>query len=88
MTRALNAAQVDDPTHVIVSSPQARAARTAMGAFRTQPRADELENEIGFAGAAHARLVLADVLDRAAPGDTILVVVAAEGGRRGRAASD
>lgn len=79
VTRALKEAQVDAPTHVIVSSPHARAARAAIGAFSKESRADGLENEVGFAGAAHAGLVLADVLDRAAAGDTILLVLAADG---------
>nr|WP_313775801.1 OB-fold domain-containing protein [Mycobacterium sp.] len=79
VTRALKSAQLDAPTHVIVSSPQARAARAALGAFPKSSRADGLEKEVGFAGAAHGGLVLADVLDRAVPGDTILLVVAADG---------
>jgi hydroxymethylglutaryl-CoA synthase len=79
VTRALKSAQLEAPTHVIVSSPQARAARAALGAFPKAARADGLEQEVGFAGAAHAGLVLADVLDRAAPGDTVLLVVAADG---------
>jgi 3-hydroxy-3-methylglutaryl CoA synthase/uncharacterized OB-fold protein len=79
VTRALKEAQLDSATHVIVSSPQARAARTAVAAFAKESRADTLEAQVGFAGAAHAGLVLADVLDRAQPGDTILLVVAADG---------
>ena len=42
-----------------MSSPHARAARAAIGAFPKESRADGLENEVGFAGAAHAGLVLA-----------------------------
>lgn len=79
VTRALKEAQLDAATHVIISSPQARAARSALAAFGKDSQADTLEAQVGFAGAAHAGLVLADVLDRAAPGDTILLVVAADG---------
>lgn len=79
VTRALKSAQLEAPTHVIVSSPQTRAARAALGSFPKASRADGLEDQIGFAGCAHAGLVLADVLDRAAPGDTILLVIAADG---------
>jgi 3-hydroxy-3-methylglutaryl CoA synthase len=78
-TRALKQAQIDTPTRVVLSSPHARAARTALGAFPQEVRADLLEAEVGFAGAAHGGLVLADVLDHAEPGDTILFITAADG---------
>lgn len=78
-TRALKRAEVSDPTWVVVSSPHGRAARTALGGFAAPARADLLDAEIGFAGTAHGGLVLADVLDRASPGDTILLVIAADG---------
>lgn len=78
-TRALKAADVPSPTRVIVSSPHARAARTALSRHPPAARADLLDAEVGFAGAAHGGLVLADVLDHASPGDTILFVIAADG---------
>ena len=77
--RALERADVPVPGTVIVSSPQPRAARGAMASITAQHRADLLDAEVGFAGAAHGGLVLADVLDRASPGDTILFVIAADG---------
>lgn len=79
ISQALKSAQVDAPTHVIVSSPHARAARVALGAFPADARADGLEAQMGYTGTAHAGMVLADVLDRAVAGDTILLVVAADG---------
>jgi 3-hydroxy-3-methylglutaryl CoA synthase len=77
-TRALAAAGIQRADHVIVSSPHARAARTALKGFG-DAAADGLDGEVGYAGAAHAGLVLADVLDRAAPGETILLLLAADG---------
>jgi uncharacterized OB-fold protein len=78
-TRALKQAQLEAPTTVVVSSPHARAAKTALAAFPKGSQADSLDAEVGFAGAAHGGLVLADVLDQASPGDTILFVTAADG---------
>ena len=77
--RALAAAGVDKPDHVIVSSPHTRAARTAARAFDQATVANGATAAIGYAGAADAGLALVDVLDRAAPGETILVLVAADG---------
>ena len=74
--RALEAAGVQ-PEHVVVSSPHARAARTAAKALGAA--ADELEPVVGWLGAAHAGVVLTDVLDRAQPGEHVLVVSAADG---------
>jgi len=73
-TRALASAGVEQPDHVVVSSPHGRAAATAgkrFGAGETPA--------IGYAGAADAGLKLAAVLDRAAPGETVLVLAAADG---------
>jgi hydroxymethylglutaryl-CoA synthase len=72
--RALAAAGIETPDHAIVSSPHARAARTAGAAF------DNVATiSVGYAGAADAGLALVDVLDRAEPGQTILVLLAADG---------
>ena len=76
--RALAAAGVEAPDHVVVSSPHSRAAKAAAKAFG-EAAADELEPLTGNAGAAHAGLQLTDALDRAEPGQTILVVSAADG---------
>jgi hydroxymethylglutaryl-CoA synthase len=77
-TRALADAGGPAPDHVIVASPHARAARTAAKQFG-EVAADPLEPVSGYLGAAHAAVRLADVLDRAAPGEVILVVSAADG---------
>lgn len=74
---ALAAAGIEQPHHVVVSSPHVRAA-AAMRRELTGRVADE-PLAIGYAGAADPGLRLAAVLDRAAPGQTILLVVAADG---------
>jgi hydroxymethylglutaryl-CoA synthase len=75
---ALTQAGIDAPDHIIVSSSHARAARTIGRAF-----GDALHTStagtVGFCGAADAALQLASVLDRAAPGETILLVSGADG---------
>jgi hydroxymethylglutaryl-CoA synthase len=76
--RALAQARLEAPNHVIVASPHTRAARTAARGFG-EAAADQLGEDIGFAGAAHVGLMLADVLDRAQPGEMVLVVSAADG---------
>jgi 3-hydroxy-3-methylglutaryl CoA synthase/uncharacterized OB-fold protein len=76
--RALGAAGVERPDHVVIASPHARAARTASKAFDSAA-VDDLEPRTGNLGAAQAGLQLADVLDRARPGETILVLSAADG---------
>lgn len=77
VTRALASAGVEQPDHVIVSSPHARAAAAA--AKRYAGRVAEQAPAIGYAGTADPGLRLAAVLDRARPGETILLVVAADG---------
>jgi 3-hydroxy-3-methylglutaryl CoA synthase/uncharacterized OB-fold protein len=74
----LTAADLD---HVIVTGLHGRAVRsvaTAIGA-RPDAYADDLTAEIGNTGTAHWGLVLADVLDRAEPDQTIAVVVLGDG---------
>ena len=75
--RALDAAGVEQPDHVIVSSPHLRAARTAQRELAG--RVPEEAPPIGFAGTADAGIRLAATLDRAKPGERILLVVAADG---------
>ncbi len=77
VTRALASAGVEQPDHVIVSSPHARAAAAATK--RYAGRVPEQAPAIGYAGTADPGLRLAAVLDRARPGETILLVVAADG---------
>lgn len=71
----------DDLDHVIVTGLHARAVRGVPRACGLDPAsvADDLTAEIGNTGAAHWALVLADVLDRAAPDQTIAVIVLADG---------
>jgi 3-hydroxy-3-methylglutaryl CoA synthase/uncharacterized OB-fold protein len=75
--RVLADAGVDEPDHVIVSSPHARAAKTAAKQF--PGRVPEESPPIGYAGAADIGIRLAAVLDRASGGESILVVSAVDG---------
>jgi 3-hydroxy-3-methylglutaryl CoA synthase/uncharacterized OB-fold protein len=83
VTDALKAAglSIGEVDHLVVTGMHARAvgaARRALGA-RPEAVADDLTSLVGAAGAAHAGLVLCDVLDRASAGDTIAVVTLADG---------
>jgi hydroxymethylglutaryl-CoA synthase len=67
--------------HVIVTGLHTRAVAAARKAIGARPDAivDDLAGTVGNTGAAHAGLLLCDVLDRARPGDTIAVVTLADG---------
>jgi 3-hydroxy-3-methylglutaryl CoA synthase/uncharacterized OB-fold protein len=70
-----------DLDHVVVTGLHARAVgavRKGIGA-RPEAMADDLTTVVGNTGTAHWALVLSDVLDRAEPGQTIAVVVLADG---------
>ena len=72
---------IDQIDHVIVTGVHQRAIGViakSVGA-RTGALADDLTSQIGNAGAAAAGLVLADVLDRAGAGETILAISVADG---------
>jgi uncharacterized OB-fold protein len=74
----LTAADVD---HAIVTGLHNRAvnsARRSIG-FRPDVLVEDLTSTVGNTGIAHAALLLADVLDRAEPGQTIAVVQLADG---------
>jgi hydroxymethylglutaryl-CoA synthase len=75
---AVSAADLD---HVVVAGLHQRAAKAAAKTIGARPDtyADDLSAEIGNPGAAQAGVVLADVLDRAQPDQTILVVSMADG---------
>ncbi len=75
--RALAEAGVAEPDHVIVSSPHSRAAKAIAKALPA--RSESAPLPIGYAGAADAALRLAAVLDVADPGQTILLLTAADG---------
>jgi 3-hydroxy-3-methylglutaryl CoA synthase/uncharacterized OB-fold protein len=77
-TRALAAAGVQRPEHVVIASPHARAAATAAKAFDGAVDGS-LEGAIGNLGAAQAGVGLADALHRAKPGDCVLVLSGADG---------
>jgi len=74
----VTAAAVD---HLVVAGPHGRAVKRAAGAAATRKGsvADDLSSAIGNTGTAHAGLLLADVLDRAAPDQTIAMVSLADG---------
>jgi 3-hydroxy-3-methylglutaryl CoA synthase/uncharacterized OB-fold protein len=83
VTAALKSSGIalDDIDHVIVTGSHARAVKAAAKAIGARPTAlvDDLSGEIGNAGTAHWALLLADVLDRAEPGQQIAVVLLADG---------
>ena len=75
--RALAAAGLEGADHVVVSSPHARAAAATAKLFPSGVSAEF--PAIGYAGAAYPGLKLASVLDRAAVGETVLLIAAADG---------
>jgi 3-hydroxy-3-methylglutaryl CoA synthase/uncharacterized OB-fold protein len=72
---------LDDVDHVIITGAQTRAVKAAARAIGARPETvvDDLANDVGNTGAAHWALLLADVLDRAEPGQQIAVVLLADG---------
>lgn len=80
---ALKSAQLDAGTidHAIVTGLHTRAVKAAArsAGFRPDAFVDDLTSTVGNTGTAHSALLLADVLDRAAPGETIAVVQLADG---------
>ncbi len=83
VTDAFKAAGVSaaDIDHVVLAGTHARAVRAAAKVVGASPEAyaDDLTAEVGNTGTAHWALVLADVLDRAEPDQTIAVVSLADG---------
>lgn len=77
IARALAAAGLQQTDHVVVSSPHARAAASIAKAHPGRVAAEP--TGLGYAGAADLGLQLAAVLDRARPGETILLVSASDG---------
>jgi hydroxymethylglutaryl-CoA synthase len=76
-SRALAAAQLEQADRLIVSSPHARAAAAAAKSFA--PRLETALPDTGYAGAADLGIKLAATLDQAGPGETILLICAADG---------
>ncbi|TQM69694.1 3-hydroxy-3-methylglutaryl CoA synthase [Actinomadura hallensis] len=77
--RALADAGLDAADHVAVASPNARAAAVLRRALGGSGADAEVERQTGYTGAAHLGLLLAATLDTAEPGQTILLLSAAEG---------
>lgn len=74
---ALTEAGVEQPDRVVVSSPHARTAKAVAAAFPGRLPGEPLA--LGHTGASDAGIRLAYVLDRAAPGESVLVVSAVDG---------
>jgi 3-hydroxy-3-methylglutaryl CoA synthase len=72
---------IGDFAKVIVTGLHARAVASSRRSIGAAPQqlADDLTSEVGNTGTAHWALVLADVLDSAAPGELILVANLADG---------
>jgi 3-hydroxy-3-methylglutaryl CoA synthase/uncharacterized OB-fold protein len=71
----------DSVDHVVVTGVHTRAVKAIARSLGARPEAlaPDLTDVIGNTGAAHPWLNLADVLDRAGPNESILVVVVADG---------
>jgi uncharacterized OB-fold protein len=71
----------DSVDHVVVTGVHARSVRSIARSLGARPEAlaPDLTDVIGNTGAAHPWLNLADVLDRAGPNETIMLVVVADG---------
>jgi hydroxymethylglutaryl-CoA synthase len=67
--------------YLIVAGPQTRAVKRMARSMGTRPEAvvDDLSKTVGNTGAAHTGIMLADVLDRAEPGQVIAVLLLADG---------
>jgi 3-hydroxy-3-methylglutaryl CoA synthase/uncharacterized OB-fold protein len=80
---ALKAAglSIADVDHLIVTGLHSRAVGVVRKAAGARPDAvvDDLLGRIGTTGAAHPLLLLTDVLERATPGQTIALLVLADG---------
>ena len=74
----LSGAHID---HLVAVGLHARAVRgvAKIAGVRPDAVADDLTGQIGNSGVAHAGIVLADVLDRAEPGQVIALVQLADG---------
>jgi 3-hydroxy-3-methylglutaryl CoA synthase/uncharacterized OB-fold protein len=83
LVAALKAAGVtpEDVDHLVVCGSSARAVRSFARAagVRTEAVAPDLTERIGNTGTAHPGIALADVLDRAEPGEVVVLVHLAEG---------
>jgi len=73
--------EAKDLNHVIVDAPNIRAAAGLIAQLKLSPEQtiDALNSTVGHTGAAHAGLMLASALDKAKPGETILVISVSDG---------
>lgn len=82
-TRVLERADLKpgDVDHLVVSGPHRRVTErfAKSSGVPGSAVADGLYEVVGYSGAAHMGLVLADVLDRARPGDHVVAVSVADG---------
>ncbi len=80
---ALKAAELTPDTvdRVIITGAHARAVRAVTNRLGVAKEAavDARATTVGFTGAAHAALVLADALEQAAPGEVLAVISLADG---------
>jgi hydroxymethylglutaryl-CoA synthase len=76
--RAVESAGGPQLDHVVIASPHARAARTVAREFGDAV-SSVVEQAAGSLGAAHAGVELAATLDRAQPGEHVLVLSGADG---------
>ncbi|MHB8693650.1 MAG: OB-fold domain-containing protein [Solirubrobacteraceae bacterium] len=75
--RALNNAGIEQADRVIVSSPHSRAAAATTAKFTGKLGTEQPAT--GYAGAADLGVKLAAALDQAGPGETLLLISAADG---------
>ncbi len=66
---------IADVTHLVLASPLRGIAKTLAGRIGfTGELADPLDGEVGYCGAAHPLMMLADTLSRAKPGERIVLI--------------
>jgi hydroxymethylglutaryl-CoA synthase len=78
-TEALRRAGLSKTDHLIVTTPHRRVAKSFAASLPWRADVPNFDGEVGYAGAADAGLLLADVLDRSEPGQTILLVAGSDG---------
>jgi uncharacterized OB-fold protein len=66
---------------VVLDAPNPRASQAVAASLKLDPArvVNPMLESVGWTGAAHAGLLLADALDRARPGDRILVLAVSDG---------
>jgi len=77
VTRALSAAGIEQADRVVISSPHARTAAATAKSYPARLATEPAP--LGFSGAADLGIGLANALDQAGPGETILLISAADG---------